>query len=238
MQHNHAVRLLDLLHQVRGPQHAGLRLHGKPARIGNDLRARGGIEPDGGLVHQQHGGLVQQRARQFHLAPVAAGELAHWCAGPLCQAEVVQQPGDARRGNAARQPVQAGMEMQVGQDRQVQVNCRLLEHDAEPCQRTHRVVLHLHPHDRDPPRVGHEQAAEDLEQRGLARAVRPQQRDELAAPHVERDAVQRMLAAKAFAHGLAAQRQRGSGGHHRCSFGCTVPTRSAKRRSASQARCR
>ena len=80
----------------------------------------------------------------------------------------------------ARNAVQPGVEQEIGGDRQFEVERRLLEHDAEPRQRRHRIARHVVAHDLDAAGIGHEQAGEQLEQRRLAGAVGPEQRDELA----------------------------------------------------------
>src|SRR5260221_13703271 len=60
--------------------------------------------------------------------------------------------------------------------------------------------------DADAPRLDRQEAAEQVEQCALAAAARPEQREELPLPHVERDAVERQ-------HRLAARRA--IGGAHR-----------------------
>ncbi len=87
--------------------------------------------------------------------------------------------GDALARQPPRQAVQVGMEAQVARHAQVQVERHLLEHHADVAQRAHgraaqRVAGHL-----DLALVGGEQAGQHLEQRGLAGAVGPEQRDEL-----------------------------------------------------------
>ncbi len=70
---------------------------------------------------------------------------------------------------AARNAVQPGVEHQVGGDRELEVERRLLEHDAEPRQRRHRVARHVVAHHLDAAGIGGEQAGEQLEQRRSCR---------------------------------------------------------------------
>ena len=70
------------------------------------------------------------------------------------------------------------------------------------------------------PRVGRREARDDVEQRGLAGAVGPDEAEDLAGPHVERDAVERPDAAE------AAGRRRGPRAPAR-------PSRTAERAAAS-----
>ena len=80
----------------------------------------------------------------------------------------------------ARDAVQAGMKQEVGGDGELEVEGRLLEHDAEPRQRRHRIARHVVAHHLDAAGIGREQAGQQLEQRSLAGAVGAEQCDELA----------------------------------------------------------
>ncbi len=71
--------------------------------------------------------------------------------------------------------------MRLPVDRELEIEGRLLEHDAELRQRRHRIARHVVAHDLDAPGIGDEKAGEQLEQRGLAGAVGTEQRNELAA---------------------------------------------------------
>jgi len=51
-------------------------------------------------------------------------------------------------------------------------------------------------------------AREQLDERGLARAVLAQQREDFSGTHVQRDLVDRLRAAEALAHGLELQQRR------------------------------
>jgi len=51
-------------------------------------------------------------------------------------------------------------------------------------------------------------AREQLDERGLARAVLAQQREDLSGTHVQRDLVDRLRAAEALAHGPELQQRR------------------------------
>ena len=139
-----------------------------------------GSRPDRRLVHQQHARLVQQRARQLDAAAVAAAQLRRLVVGAVGEPEPRQFVGDARLRDAARNAVQPGVEQEIGRDGQLEVERRLLEHDAELRQRRHRHAQHVVAHDRDAAGIRHEQAGEQLEQRRFAGPVRPEQRDELA----------------------------------------------------------
>ena len=78
-----------------------------------------------------------------------AAELRRLVVGAIDQAEAGKLPLDARLRDRPRQPVQSGMEQQVAGDRELEIERRLLEHDAEPRQRRRRLLrdglLHHHP---------------------------------------------------------------------------------------------
>ena len=94
-----------------------------------------GIKTYRGLVHKQYARPVQQGPGQFHLAFIAAAETAHRIIRPVGQFQSLQFLPDSLRRNRSGDPMQPGMQFQVCRDRQVQVQGRLLEHDADACQR-------------------------------------------------------------------------------------------------------
>ena len=70
--------------------------------------------------------------------------------------------------------------------------------DAEPRALVHRQRGDVVAVELDAAAVGVDQAGDHVEHRGLAGAVRAEQADRLAAPHVERDALHHHAAAEAF----------------------------------------
>ena len=100
MQDHDPIGVGHLVAQMRRPQHRdrALRPHRQDelAQIAAALR----IEADGGLVHEQEPRLVQQRARQLHPAPVAAGELRGLVVRAIDQPEARQLL--SMRGRATR----------------------------------------------------------------------------------------------------------------------------------------
>ena len=79
-------------------------------------------------------------------------------------------------------PWQPRAEAQVRAHREIEVQGGLLEHDPDAGERSRRRVPHVVAEHVDRSGVGDEQTAQDLEQGGLAGAVRSEQSDELAAP--------------------------------------------------------
>ena len=85
--------------------------------------------------------------------------------------------------------MQAGVKQEVGRDGKLEIERRLLENDAEPRQRRHRVVRHVVAHDLNAAGIRHEQPGQQLKQRGLAGTVGAEQRNEFAGMDLEADAV-------------------------------------------------
>ena len=63
---------LTIIDQVRRPENATASRRHIGAQRSEQVAPRLWVEADAGLVHQQHGRSVQQRAHQFDLAPGAA----------------------------------------------------------------------------------------------------------------------------------------------------------------------
>ena len=96
-----------------------------------DPAQRLGVDAAPGLVQQQQRRLVQQHARDLDAAAHAAGILRRRLVGAIAQLHQRQRLVDAAGGERARQAVQRGAEAQVLARGQLQVQARLLEHDAE-----------------------------------------------------------------------------------------------------------
>ena len=86
--------------------------------------------------------------------------------------------------------------------RQLDVDARRLEDDADQTTNLLRLAYHVVATDRGAPAGRGEQGGEDPEQRGLAAAVRSEQAEDLAAPHAEREVDQRQRVAIAVTEAL------------------------------------
>ena len=112
------------------------------------------------------------------------------------------------------------------QHRQVREQPDVLEGAGDPLQRAARRarVVHRLAFEHDRALVGRQHAGQEIEERGLAGAVRPDQRVDVAAPHIHAQVVQRVEAAEAL--GQAFDREADSLRHD-------APSRA----TASAARC-
>ena len=139
------------------------------------------IEPDRRLVHQQHARLVQQRARELDPPAVAAAQLRGLVMGALGRARAAPARSSMRACATAR-----GMPCRPAWNRRLAVTDS--SRSSVGCwntmpsrgQRRHRIARHVVAHHLDAAGIGDEQPGQELEQRRLAGAVGPEQRDELA----------------------------------------------------------
>ena len=94
---NHAIGVAGHFGVVRHQQDRDALLHVQPAEDLQDFLAGVRIQVPRGLVGQQHGGLVHQRAGDGHALLLAAGELRRRMVQPRLQADA----WPAVRGSAA-----------------------------------------------------------------------------------------------------------------------------------------
>ena len=190
------------VHVVRGEQHGDLLLAGQPAEHRDDLLLAPEVEVGQRLVEQQQLGPGDQGVRDQHPLLLAAGELAHPRVGVPGRAHVAQRrldhlPALPRREREPEPvPVDAERHDVPGPQRHVRVDDELLRHVADGglVLAVHRLAVDEHPAAR---RL--EQAEDDPEQGGLARAVRADDPGELALAERERHVAEHLAAAEADA---------------------------------------
>jgi hypothetical protein len=180
-----------------GNEEGGERLGGEHAgEPVLEVRAGDRVEGAEGLVEQQDGPAGQERAQERHALAHAAGEL-RW-AGPLelGEAEALEQRGRAPARLAAGDTLALEREPGVAErvpPRQQQVTLGHQRAGLAPCR---GLDAPAHPH---LPGVGLLETGQELEQRRFAASGRADDRDRLARPHHEVDALER-------AHGPEAPR--------------------------------
>ena len=216
-------------HEHRGVERVAHLAEERAQRLGLALR-----DPGGGLVEQQHRRLVREHAREVDDAAGAGRQLVTEAVGVRAQAEPIDElvdPGAHRGlGTRHRREVERGARRDCGTrtarshataivsrtvsagNRRPSWNDRPRPSGARACgarPRRRRAPATPDPAGRDRARVGTHEARHDVEQRGLAGAVRPDHADDLAARDGERDAGERDDAAEA--HADVAQLERGAG---------------------------
>ena len=186
--------------------------HAEPALQRLDLVAQAQpharIERGERLVEQQQAGRGRERARERDALLLAAGELHRIFLALLRQADQRQQFGDARLDRDARLALIDEAVADIRRDTQVRKQRVGLEHDAEIA-RGRRQVRDVAPGDLDHALVLRIEAGDRAQQRGLAAAGRPEEADEVALLHVERDVLERGELAEAFRQVADAQKRRG-----------------------------
>ena len=177
--------------RVGDEDHGGAGLGADPHQLGLHALAGHLVERAERLVHQQQPRPLGERPGDRDALLHAARELVGVPVGEVGEADQLEQLGDARRARGAVDAVQLERQLDVRRDRAPRQQARLLEGDAvvlvEPglpraaCRRPSIV-----------PPVGLVEVGDQAQQRALAAAARPDQRDELAGGDVEVDVVERV----------------------------------------------
>src|SRR5580704_5778332 len=163
---------------------------------GNDLpggAAGGRVETSGRLVQEDELRVADEGEGEIEAAPLAAGEPG---------AERARLLGQADQGDGLvdipRRAIEPGVQGQALPDGQAGLGLGLLQDHAHPvppgAPRGSRVV----PKDRNLSPGALLESFEDLHRRGLARAVRAEESEDLSPSHLEIDARDRLVAAVAL----------------------------------------
>ena len=205
--HDHdAIGQLQRLLLVVGDKQAGdVQLVVKPQQPAAQVLAHLRVERAKRLVEQQHLRAHGQRPGQRDALPLSAGQLRGIARRQAVELHELQQVahllanGGFRR--ARRPGLHAKAEGDVLEDRQVPEERVVLEDEADAtalrglARGVDAVEVHA-------TLLGRLQAADDAQQRRLARSGRPQQRDQLAGLHGEIDAIERRVRAEAVRDAL------------------------------------
>ena len=132
------VVVADLIDQMGRPQHRDGFFAAKPPHMIDHRLAAFDIEAHRRLVEQKEPRPVHQRPGNFDPPALAAAELAHLVIGALDHPHASELGLDERLGVAPAEAVKGGVVVQVLDHREVEVQRRLLEHDADPGQRLGR----------------------------------------------------------------------------------------------------
>src|SRR5467141_2089035 len=182
----HAIRFV---HVVGGEEH-GHALGGPEAlHVGPHLIATLRIEAERRLVEKQYLRRVQQPARDLEPAFHATGERLHQVIAPLPQLEHPQQDFTPLPPGVPRHVVQHPMDVHVLPRRELAVETRILEHDAEPLADFRPMRGDVESVELERARRRMQQGGEHLDGGGLAGAVRPQERENLPGADVEGNVV-------------------------------------------------
>mmetsp|Transcript_67299 Transcript_67299/g.186139 ORF Transcript_67299/g.186139 Transcript_67299/m.186139 type:complete len:242 (-) Transcript_67299:1016-1741(-) len=155
------------------------------------------VQVTGGLVADQQHRVADDGPRDGHPLLLAAGQLGRLVRRTVGQAHQLQRDGRALPALAGRQLGQQQRQLDILLRRQRRHQVVELEHEADLGRppfgqgRTRELVDALTAHG-DGTAAGRVQPTHQIEQRGLARARGPHQRQELALLHVQVDVVQHL----------------------------------------------
>src|SRR5579859_2948311 len=147
------------------------------------------IEPLRRLVEKQHLGRMKQPARDFQTAPHAAGERLHEIVPPVPQFEQLEQRLAALVAHAPRHMIEHAVDVDVFPRRQLAVEARVLEHDAEPRADLSRLNHRIQAVELERATGRPQHRREHLYRGRLPGAVWAEKRERLTLVHVEGDVV-------------------------------------------------
>jgi hypothetical protein len=163
------------------------------------LAARHRVDAVGGLIQEQHLGLVEERGRQRQLLVHPARELVGTTVAEAVEPRDGEEPIGAAAEDLSREDVEAREEGEVLPDREVPVEAVLL--GQEPERLPHRAArARVHVEDAGLARVEVDEAGQRPDGGGLPRAVGPDQAVELSGLHREGHAGERLDLAEALPH--------------------------------------
>ena len=188
---------VGFLEVLRGEQDGGAATHERLDHA-PELVAALGVESGGGLVEEEHGRAVHERGGEVEATAHAAGVRARHAVGGVAERELLEQlvgaGGDLRR----RQVRQLAHQREVLATGEVLVDRGVLAGEADAPSHPLRVLAHVDAEHAGGSPVGLEQGGEHPHGRGLARAVGPEQAEDLAFGHLERDPFHRLDIAEAL----------------------------------------
>jgi hypothetical protein len=192
------AQLLRLLHVVRRVEH-GHALLVKRLDVIQDVAAALRVDADSRLIHDDQWRFVQQRYPDVHASLHAPRVGLDPLLLPVGQTGDPQNLVHPLPEPRAPQPVHLSPEVEVLPRRQVRVKGDFLRHDAE--KRLSRVALGEDRATHHPrlARRGLEQARQHRDSRALSRAIRPQQAEDLALPHLKAHLLRCLQVAKVLA---------------------------------------
>ena len=192
MVHDHepVAQLLGLVHIVRRQDQRDAALLEPEQPVPHHVPGLR-VQPGGGLVEDQDLGLVDERAGDRQAALQAAGQRVDLVPGPVRELDEIKQRVGPLPDEAAGQAEVPAVDEQVLPDGQLDVEGVLLRDHAEPGPHRGVIVYRVAAENGQLPAGRRRDAADHPHRRGLARAVRPQEAERLAAVEVEIDPVHR-----------------------------------------------
>jgi hypothetical protein len=188
--------LLDLAHVVRAQEH-GQAARGEPLDERAHVADAGGVEAVGRLVEHQQPRVAQQARRDAEALAHPVGVAADLVTGAAGQVDDLQRLVDPVRAGAA---VEHGEPLEIPAPGQVGIEARALDEPGDALQRARPRLLPGPAEDPQRPGVRPDQAEQHPQQRGLARAVGPEDAVHLALADLQADRIDGDQIAEALGH--------------------------------------
>src|ERR1041385_353643 len=150
-----------------------------------------GVEADRRLVEDEHRRVVDQRAREADALAVALGEAAHDARRDVGEKAFGEHALERVFESALRDAFDAADELEIRAHGHVVIERRVLRQIADAPPRFARLLDDVEALDRDGALGRRHEAGDDAHRRRLARAVRPEQAQNLAVLGAEADVVDR-----------------------------------------------
>jgi hypothetical protein len=195
------VRVLGLVEVVGREEDGGPRLGPHLAKVVPERAAARRVEAGRRLIEEQHPRPVHETPHDLELALHATGERLHRLEHLALDAEdprelahpvAIRDRHEREERPVREQAVEDRVQPDVLLCREVEVEARLLEDDPDRAPHAVRVGREITAADDRGARRRSERRREDRDRRRLARAIRSEEREQLARPHGEADAVDRV----------------------------------------------
>ena len=197
---------LDVVHVVGREQHGHVLLAVETLHEIANGKLRRRIEADRRFVEEQDLGIMEQGCRELGAHALAERELADGLGQQRFEAQQGHELVAPATIALGRDPVDVGQQIEAVEDRQVPPElAALAEHHADPGHMAETILVGHEASDFDPPAGRPQDPRQDLDGRRLARAVRPDEGEQLAGLEAEGEVDQRLHLAPTPAH-EAAQR--------------------------------
>ena len=184
------AELVRLIHVVRREQRR-LPSFVQVAQDAPEVDAGLWVDPRGRLVEEEHLGLVHERASDHQPLRESARKLEHHRLRSFGERELLEQLVGAQARPPPRHAEETAVVVEVLPHGQRAVECVRLRDDTDAPLYGCRVVSHVQAGDQRPPARRHDDRGQHPDRRRLAGAVRAEQPEELAAAHLEVEAVHR-----------------------------------------------
>ena len=222
---------LDLGQDVGGHQHGAVlrQVPEQPAQL-DDLP---GVEAVARLVENEQFRLVQHGLGERHALPVAARQPLDDDAAHAAERQPLDRGVDGAVQGPAGDAAQPPHEGEVLDDAHVPVERRILRHVADALPGGAGGAHDVDAGNPDGPRARIEVAGDEPQDGALAGAVRPEQAEDLALPHLEGNAIDRQSRAEALAQPVERK-----DGHMQLRYPARRRSPDRPRRSSVRSACR